>query len=80
MESTGYFFATHNIVCDFVIIHCGTNNVNQSKPEAIAVGAMKIAETSMKNHPKITTISTGMLPRDKTTIFGEQKSIKQTRY
>ena len=29
----------------FVIIHCGTNNVDQSKPEDIAEGVMKIAET-----------------------------------
>ena len=63
-----------------VIIHCGTNNVDQSQPEDIVVGVMKIAETFMKNHPKVTTIITGMLPRDKTTLFGEQKSMKQTRY
>ena len=53
----------------FVIIHCGTNNVNQSLPEDIAVGVMKIAEFFMKNHPKITNIITGMLPRDKTNSF-----------
>ena len=52
-----------------VIIHCGTNNVDQIQPEDIAVGVMKIAETFMKNHPKITTIITGMLPRQKTYSF-----------
>ena len=57
----------------FVIIHCGTNNVDQSQPEDIAVGVMKIAETFMKNHPKITTIITGMLPRDKTYSFRQAK-------
>ena len=50
----------------FVIIHCGTNNVDQSQPEYTAVGVMKIVETFMKNQPKITTIITGMLPRNKT--------------
>ena len=60
MESTGYFFATHNIVQ-----HC-TNNVDQSQPEDIAVGAMKIGETFVKNYPKITTIITGVLPMGKT--------------
>ena len=50
----------------FVIIHSGTNNVDQSQPEYIAVGVMKIVETFMKNQPKITTIITGMLPRNKT--------------
>ena len=57
----------------FVIIHCGTNNVNQSLPEDIAVGVMKIAEFFMKNHPKITNIITGMLPRDKTNSFQQAK-------
>ena len=53
----------------FVIIYCSTNNVDQGQPEDIAVAVMKIAETFMKNHPKITTIITGMLPRDKTYSF-----------
>ena len=47
-------------------MHCGTNNVDQSQPEDIAVGVMKNAENLMKNHPKITTIIAGILPRDKT--------------
>ena len=50
----------------FVIMYCGTNNVDQSQPEDIAVGVMKNAENLMKNHPKITTIIAGILPRDKT--------------
>ena len=56
-----------------MIIHCGTNNVHQSQPEDIVVAAMKIAETFLKNHPKITTIITGMLPRDKTYPFRRAK-------
>ena len=56
-----------------VIIHCATNNVDQSQPEDIAVGVMKNAETFMKNHPKITTIIAGMLPRDKTYSFWRPK-------
>ena len=67
MESTGYFFATHNIVQ-----HC-TNNVDQSQPEDIVVGAMKIGETFVKNHPKITTIITGVLPMGKTQSFRRAK-------
>ena len=57
----------------FVIIHCGTNNVDQSKPEDTAEGVMKIAETFIKNQPKITTIISGMLPRDKTYSFRRAK-------
>ena len=50
----------------FLIIPCVTNNVDHIQPENIAVRVMKIAETFMKNHPKITTIIIGVLPRDKT--------------
>ena len=57
----------------FVIIHCGTNNVDQSKPKNIAEGVMKIAKTFMKNQPKMTTIITGMLPRDKKYSFRRDK-------
>ena len=56
-----------------MIIHCGTNNVDQGKPEDIAEGVMKIAETFMKNQTKITTIITGILPRDKTYSFRRAK-------
>ena len=65
-----------------MIINCDTDNVDQSKPEDIAEGFMKIAKTFMKNQPKITTIITGMLPRDKTYSFqlakidGKKKHIK----
>ena len=57
----------------FVIIHCGTNNLDQSQPEDIAVGVIKIAETFMRNHPKIAIIITCMLPRDKTYSFRRAK-------
>ena len=64
-----------------MIIHCGTNNVDQSQPEDMAVVGVKIAETFMKNHPKTTIIITGMLPRDKRhTLFSGQKSMNQTTY
>ena len=35
----------------FVVLHSGTNNVDQSQPEDIAVGVMKIAEIFVKNNP-----------------------------
>ena len=52
----------------FVVMHSGTNNVDQRQPEDIAVGVLKIAETFVKNNPK-TAIITGMLPRGKTYSF-----------
>ena len=57
----------------FVIINCGTNNVDQGKPEDIGEGVMKIAETFMKNQTKIATNITGMLPRDKAYSFRRAK-------
>ena len=47
--------------------------MDESQPEGITVAVMKIAETFMKNHPKITTNITGMLPRDKTYPFRRAK-------
>ena len=56
-----------------VIVHCSTNNVDQNKPEDIAEGVMRIAETFTKNQAKITTIITGTLPRDNTYSFRQVK-------
>ena len=47
--------------------------MDESKPVDIAEEVMKIAETFMKNQPKITTIVTGMLPREKTYSFRQAK-------
>ena len=67
---SAYFFATHNIACDYAL---GTNNVDQSQLKDIAVRVMKISETFMKNHPKITTVITGMLRWDKASSFHQAK-------
>ena len=56
-----------------VIVHCSTNNVDQNKPEDIAEGVMRIAETFTKNQAKITTIITCTLPRDNTYSFRQVK-------
>ena len=61
----------------FVIINYNTNTVEKSQTEDFAAGIMKIAETLTKNHPKITTIVTGMLPRTKMYSF-QQAKINET--
>ena len=61
----------------FLIIPCVTNNVDHIQPENIAVRVMKIAENFMKNHPKITTIITGVLPRERHSLLSRQKTMKQ---
>ena len=40
---------------------------------------MKIAEKFMKNHPKITTIITGMLPRNKAYFFRRAKIVETNK-
>ena len=40
---------------------------------------MKIAEKFMKNHPKITTIVTGMLPRNKAYFFRRAKIVETNK-
>ena len=60
-----------------MIILCGTNNVDQNQPKDIVVGIMKIAKTFMKKHPQLNTITTGLLPRDRTYPFWGTK-IDQT--
>ena len=57
----------------FVIIHCGTNHVDQSQPEDITPGILKIAEIFTKNYSKTIIIITGMLPRDKTYSLQQAK-------
>ena len=62
-----------------LIIHCGTNNVDQNQPEDIAVGIMKIAKTFTSKHQKINTIINGMLPRDKMYSFRQVKIDKTNK-
>ena len=66
-------FLWHTLQPYTEIIHCGPNNLDRSQPEDIAVGVMKIPAIFMKNHPKITTIITGMIPRNKTHSFRQAK-------
>ena len=40
---------------------------------------MKISEKFMKNHPKITTIITGMLPRNKAYFFRRAKIVETNK-
>ena len=57
----------------FVVIFCGTNNVDQNQQKNILVGILKIVKIFTKKHSKINTIITGMFPRDKTYSFRRTK-------
>ena len=62
-----------------LIIHCGTNNVDQNQPEDTAVGIMKTDKTFTSKHQKINTIINGMLPRDKMYSFQQVKIDKANK-
>ena len=62
-----------------LIIHCGTNNVDQNQPEDTAVGIMKTDKTFTSKHQKINTIINGMLPRDKMYSFQQVKIDKTNK-
>ena len=57
----------------FLIKYCRTNNVDQNQPKDIASGIRKFTKTFMKKQPKINTIMTGILPREKTYSFRQTK-------
>lgn len=64
----------------FVIINCGTNNVDQNQPKDIAVAIIKIVEAFTKKYPKVNIIITGVLTSERRTLFGEQKPMRKVRY
>lgn len=64
----------------FVIINCGTNNVDQNQPKDITVAIIKIAKAFTKKYPKVNIIITGVLTSERRTLFGEQKPTRKVRY
>ena len=67
----------------FVVVHCGTNNIDTHQPEDIAGALSLIAEKIHLYNPEIDVILSGILPRgssfirkdkiDKTNFFLKQK-------
>jgi len=48
----------------FIVIHCGTNDLNSSIPNDIALAVLNTGSTFKKRSPKSSIIITGLLPRD----------------
>ena len=61
-------------ITSLAIIHSGTNYVHQNQPKDIA-----FAKTFTKKQPKIPSLLT-YYRGTRRTLFGEQKSMPQTRY
>ena len=49
---------------EYVIVHCGTNNLGHNSPKNIAEGLINIAYTLKKNHQNLQIFISCLLPRD----------------
>ena len=49
----------------FIVVHCGTNNLEYNDPIDIAQGNLNIGKSRLEKDPKSNIILTGILPRDK---------------
>ena len=49
----------------FIIVHCGTNNLDYDDPNCIAKGILNIGKSWLNKAPTSNIILTGLLPRDK---------------
>jgi len=52
------------ILLNYIVIHCGTNDLNTSTPVDIANKIIDIGDTFKKRSPGAVVIVTGLLPRD----------------
>ena len=64
----------------FIVIHCGTNNIDDDDPNNIAKGILNIGKTLLKKAPKSKIILTGLLPRDQTHSKRSNKLRKISNY
>ena len=63
----------------FIIIHCGTNNLDSDLPYTIANGIASIGSSFRKSNPGIKVILLGILPRDTKSSVRRGK-IDKTNY
>ena len=49
----------------FIIVHCGTNNLDYDDPNCIAKGILNIGKSLLHKAPTSNMLLTGLLPRDK---------------
>ena len=57
----------------FLVLHCGTNNINNDDPVDIAEGILSIANFIHEKKPHIYIIIAGLLPRDQFSTLRRQK-------
>ena len=64
----------------FIVIHCGTNNLDFDDPNIIPKGILSIAKTMVRKARKSNIIITGLLPRDKIKSKRTNKLLKVNNY
>ena len=57
----------------FLVLHCGTNNIDNDKPIDIAEGILSIANYVHERNPNIFIIIVGLMPRDQLLTSRRQK-------
>lgn len=68
----------------FVVLHCGTNNIDRDSPQDIANGVVSCGLVLQQKSPGLTIIATGLLPRDlgnnirRTNIAETNKFLKKS--
>ena len=60
----------------FVVVHCGTNNIDFNRPDDIANALVLIADKIRLYNPEIKVILSGILPRDGIASLRREKIIK----
>ena len=64
----------------FIVIHCGTNNLDYNDPIDIAKGILNIGKSLFEKVPKSNIILTGTLPRDKSKSKRRNKLCEVNSY
>ena len=65
----------------YIVIHCGTNNIDRDRPQDIAEGIVSIGLVFQEINPNIKIIVTGLLPRDSCRrSYRREKIIETNKY
>ena len=70
----------YNKYLKFVIIHCGTNNIDHDQPTLIVDGIISIGVTFRDKNKNTKIIITGLLPRDNARSTRRKKIIQTNLY
>ena len=64
----------------YIVVHCGTNNIDRDSAQEIANGVMSCGLVLQEQNPKLNVIITGLLPRDLANSRRRYKIIQTNKY